>query len=237
MRFGLSLALLALVSLSTTGASACGSMPSADYPLQRDLKDCSVLIAGPNAINTNARADAYYQRGTLYHLSGQLDLAIADYSKAISWNKNLADAFEARGDAYADTGDRAKAEADYAEAANQRGHGPSISADVCWIRAVRGHPLDRALEDCNGALKDDPDNTDALGYRSFVYYRMGSHALAIADCDAVLKKRARDPDALYVRGLAKLRSGDAVGGNSDVAAAKDADYRIAETYAMYGVKP
>lgn len=237
MRSVPSLALLALVSLSSTGASACGSMPSADYPLQRDIKDCSILIAGPDAINTNARAEAYYDRGTLYHLSGQLDLAIEDYSKAVSWNKNLADAYEARGDAYADSGDHAKAEADYAEAANQRGHGPSISADGCWIRAVRGHPLDRALDDCNGALKENPDNTGALGSRGFVYYRMGSYALAIADCDAVLKQGARNPDALYVRGLAKLRSGDVAGGNSDIAAAKDADYRIAETYAMYGVKP
>ncbi len=237
MRFGLLFVLLALAPLAATQASACGLMPSADYPLERDLKDCAILLAGPNATNTNARAEAFYDRGVLYHLSGQIDLAIADYSSAISWNKNLADAYEARGDAYADIGDHLKAEADYAEAANQRGNRPSISADACWIRAVRGHPLDRALDDCNGALRDDSENTDALGYRSFVYYRMGNNAAAIADCDGVLRKRQRDAAALYVRGLAKLRSGDANGGNNDIAAAKDANYRIAETYAMYGVMP
>jgi len=40
-----------------------------------------------------------------------------------------------------------------------------------------------------------------------------------------------------VRGLAKLKTNDASGGNADIAAAKALDPTIADTYTAYGVGP
>jgi hypothetical protein len=42
--------------------------------------------------------------------------------------------------------------------------------------------------------------------------------------------------ALYGRGVAKLKLGDADGGNADIAAAKAIQSDIAEEFARYGVK-
>lgn len=104
------------------------------------------------------------------------------------------------------------------------------------MRAVRGHPLDRALADCNEALRARPGDANVLQSRCFVYYRMGNYSAAAADCDAAEKSHPRYDEALYVGGLAKLRQGDAKGGGADIAAAIGANYRIADIYALYGVK-
>ena len=63
-----------------------------------------------------------------------------------------------------------------------------------------------------------------------------TQTFANADYDAALAQNAKDADSLYGRGLAKLRNGDAAGGNADIAAAKTIDGGIAETFARYGVK-
>lgn len=182
------------------------------------------------------RASGLYHRGLLYLLSGKNDLAIADFTTAIGWRHDYSDAYEARGDAYQDMGQVEKATADYAVAAQLTGDQPRALSQRCWVRAVRGHPLDRALADCNEALKDNTDDEDILQRRCFVYYKMGNFSAAVADCEAAEKLSRRFDKALYIGGLAKLKLGDTAGGNADIAAALDADYRVAELYALYGVK-
>lgn len=220
----------------------CRPTPDLELSIEQAIRACTAYasdaIGAMSFVNRGAspdqRASGYYTRGLLYHLSGKLDLAIADYSAAIGWNHNLADAYEARGDAYADLNDKEKAAEDYAGAARLSSDGPAPS-DRCWIRAIRGRPLDRALADCNEALKASPDDKDVLDSRCLVYFKMGNYAAAIADCTAVETVRKRFASSLYVGGLAKLHSGDKAGGEADIAAALDADYRIADTYALYGL--
>ncbi|HTT97772.1 MAG TPA: hypothetical protein VMF58_06950 [Rhizomicrobium sp.] len=121
----------------------------------------------------------------------------------------------------------------------------------CWIRATFGERLDAALADCDTAARIEPDDMFILNARCFVHFRRGEYALAIPDCDRAaqlfpdgarfstvtndsLRNKA---DPLYVRGLAKLRMGQADLGNADIAAAKAIDPKIADTYAIYGVTP
>ena len=66
---------------------------------------------------------------------------------------------------------------------------------------------------------------------------MGNYAAAIADDSAALAIDAKSASSLYVRGLARHKSGDAAGGDADIAAAKAIDPKIADTYAGYGVTP
>jgi tetratricopeptide (TPR) repeat protein len=182
------------------------------------------------------RAWAYYQRGLLYQFSHQSDLAIADYSNAIALRKNYADAYAARADAYAELGDHQHASSDYAQAASANSGDAYDLNRRCWARVVRGHPLDLALADCSEALKRNPNVIEALDSRCFVNYRMGNYAAGISDCTAVLAWRAREASSLFIRGLAKLRSGDVAGGKTDIDAAVDADYRIQEKYAAFDVR-
>jgi Flp pilus assembly protein TadD len=76
-----------------------------------------------------------------------------------------------------------------------------------------------------------------LGSRALLYLRLGNNVEAISDANSAYRLDAKDVDALYIRGLAKRKSGDAPGGDADIAAAKALDPKIAETYAGYGVTP
>ena len=77
-----------------------------------------------------------------------------------------------------------------------------------------------------------------LAYRGFAYLKLGQLDKALADYDAAfaLTKSADHADWLYVRGVAKLKKGDATGGNADIASAKAMKSDIAEEYATYGIK-
>ena len=144
--------------------------------------------------------------------------------------------YEMRGDAYADAGQQENARMDYAEAAKTKQDGKAL-ANLCWVRGVRGRPLDRALSDCNEALKRKPGDTNAREARCFVLYRLGRYAEAIPDCDAVLKEKPKTAGALYIRGLAKRRAGDEGGGANDFAAASDLNRNTAAFFALWGVNP
>jgi tetratricopeptide (TPR) repeat protein len=218
----------------------CPDVPILHHTIAAEITACTAVIH--NAVGSSSlhamgqlpevRARALYQRGLLYQFEGKYDLAIADYTSAIAWQHDFLDAYEARGDAFADLGQPDKAKADYQITGMDRGD----DSERCWVRTVRGRPLDRALADCNAALKDYPDNPNILQSRCFVYYRMGKYDAAIADCETAEKSHPRFDGALYVGGLAKLRKGDTTGGNANIAAAIAADYRIADLYALYGVK-
>src|SRR2546423_14018390 len=102
---------------------------------------------------------------------------------------------------------------------------------------VRGPPLDRAVENCNAAVKQKPDGTNAREARCFVLYRMARYPEAIPDCDAVLKEKLETAGALYVRGLAKQHVGDAAGGARDIAPAPRLHGPTPAFFAPSGVKP
>jgi tetratricopeptide (TPR) repeat protein len=208
------------------------------FTSEKAIRQLSAYINSSEAHRVGeALGTAYYCRGQLHDLDGVRDLAIADYSSSIASNPHESGVYYARGDAYADAGQGDKAALDYAEGDRLGGNVPAKRATLCWQRAVRGRPLDRALADCDAALKSEPDNAQWLDIRGFVNFRMSRYPEAIADLDAVVKQKPRDAAALFVRGLAKLRAGDAAGGNADAEAAKNIDYHIAETYAVFGIKP
>ena len=89
----------------------------------------------------------------------------------------------------------------------------------CWARALWGHELDKALADCNAALKSRPGNAAFLDSRGLVQLRLGELDEAIVDYDASLKLEPRRAWSLYGRGLARLRKGQSDAGNADIAAA------------------
>ena len=65
---------------------------------------------------------------------------------------------------------------------------------------------------------------------------MGQANNAIADYDAALRINPKHPSALYGRGIAKMRTGNAVGGDGDIAAAKLIQPDIADEFASYGIR-
>lgn len=89
----------------------------------------------------------------------------------------------------------------------------------CWARAMLGRDLDKALADCDRALKRGSRLANVLDSRGMVHLRRGEFAAAIADYDAALKLQPKNAWSLYGRGLAKLKRGDRTGGEVDLKAA------------------
>jgi hypothetical protein len=59
---------------------------------------------------------------------------------------------------------------------------------------------------------------------------------AIADYDAALRINSKLASSLYGRGIARVRSGNSIAGNRDIADAKALQSNIAEEFARYGIR-
>ena len=185
---------------------------------------------------------AYYQRGLIYQFIGDYDDAIKDYTSALGWMSDFPEVRAARGDAYEQEGQHALAEQDFATLSGQSN--PLALNNQCWQRAVRGKPLDRALVDCTLAVKLAPDLPYAWDTLCLVHYRLADYADAISDCNTAIKlyggaldRNMRAITSVYVRGLAKLKTGNQAGGNADISLVASEDPRIATTFAIWGVGP
>ena len=71
----------------------------------------------------------------------------------------------------------------------------------------------------------------------FAYAANGDNDRAIEDYNEALKLNPKQALSLFGRGLAKLKKGDASGGEADIAAAKVIQTNIAEVFGRYGVTP
>ncbi len=105
----------------------------------------------------------------------------------------------------------------------------------CSTRAVSDLDLQLALADCNQAIKLLPGHAEYLDSRAFVYLKLGRYDEAIADYNESLKTAQGYANALFGRGIAKIRKGDAVGGQADIAAAKAAEPDVAERFEEYNM--
>ena len=89
----------------------------------------------------------------------------------------------------------------------------------CWTRAQLGQDLEKALADCNAALRMIPNAAGALDSRGLVYLRLGNLDKAITDYDASLALQPKLAWSLYGRGVARIKKGLTVEGEADIAAA------------------
>lgn len=96
---------------------------------------------------------------------------------------------------------------------------PSALNGRCWARALLNHDLEKALEDCNAALRSSRGNPSFLDSRGLLRLRRGEFALALADYDAALRTAPKQAWSLYARSVVKKRIGDTSGAAADRAAA------------------
>jgi tetratricopeptide (TPR) repeat protein len=107
----------------------------------------------------------------------------------------------------------------------------------CWARAQLNVDLDKALADCNAALRLDPGNPSWLDSRGLVELRMGVFDKSIADYDDALRLRPTEAWSLYGRGLAELRKGLTAPGQADLKAATALRPRLPEEARAIGLEP
>jgi Flp pilus assembly protein TadD len=82
-----------------------------------------------------------------------------------------------------------------------------------------------------------PGDAATLDSLAFVHFRQGDFAGAIDGYTAALAKNPKLAPSMFMRGVCKLRAGDADGGQADIAAAEQLDSGVAGQFASYGVIP
>lgn len=105
----------------------------------------------------------------------------------------------------------------------------------CWVRAVWGEQLDKALADCDASLKIRPRSAPVLDSRGMVRFRQGQLQAALQDYDAALALSPKQAASLYGRGLVKLKLGQQAAGQADLAAATAIDAGIKDRFDGYGL--
>ena len=108
----------------------------------------------------------------------------------------------------------------------------------CWARDLSGRDPDKALADCNAAVRLLPPHTaEVLDSRGLAHLRRGEWDRAIADYDAALAIRPLAAWSLYGRGVAETKKGLVAQGAADIAQAATINARLPELAKRIGVTP
>jgi len=77
----------------------------------------------------------------------------------------------------------------------------------CWARALLNRDLEKALSDCDSAVRAQPANAAFLDSRALVRLRRDELAQAQADYDGAIKISPRNAWSLYTRSIVEAKSG------------------------------
>lgn len=177
------------------------------------------LDAAAKAQPGNARV--HYALAQWHLHRGEYDLAALDNDKALSAEPNSTDTLQQRATLHALRGDTGGAVAIADKLVEQHPDNPFFYNYSCYLRGVLGRELDKALADCNTALKMAPQNSAILDSRGLVYLRLEQWAQSIADySEAITLANHPSPTSFYGRGIAEQRSGNSMGARADLAAAE-----------------
>ena len=105
----------------------------------------------------------------------------------------------------------------------------------CFARAVIKVDLDKALDDCDQAIKLKPSNAPLLDSRAFVLYQQGKFQDALQAYNAALAVNDKLAPSLLMRGYTKGKLGDAAGKDADIAAAAKIQPNVANMLLLYDV--
>lgn len=147
---------------------------------------------------------AYYSRGVSYSKRGDLDLAIADYTRAIELKL---DPSLAAGGArpYYQGGDLAPTDPGPSAQFNPLHRSAYLARGVA--QSKKGN-IDSAISDYEAALALDPRYPPAFVYRAGAYRVKHELARAMDDCDRAVAFGPKDPNAYLCRAFTYLAMGD-----------------------------
>jgi tetratricopeptide (TPR) repeat protein/predicted aspartyl protease len=105
----------------------------------------------------------------------------------------------------------------------------------CWARVLLNLELDKALDDCNRALDQQPKNAAFLDSRAWVRLRMGNTGAALSDFDRAIELRPSSAWSLYGRGIVQTKLGKQAVGAADLEAARKLRPTIDEEARRHGL--
>jgi tetratricopeptide (TPR) repeat protein len=181
-------------------------------------------------------APVFALRGLAHKDAGEFEAGIADFDRSITLDP-VASTYLYRGTGYAALRKFDLALADLDKAIALKPTDANLYNTRCYIRINTNLALDQALADCNESLRLAPGDAMDLTTRAMVFLRQGDFAHALVDATAAFRADQKSADALFARGLARIRLGDADGGNIDMAAAAVIDPQVRAAFADVGLKP
>ena len=175
-------------------------------------------------------AKAFNNRGGTYTKMKDYERAIADFDAAIRLDPNYGGAFTSRCSAYTLKGEYERAIADCNQAIRINPRDALAFFDRGYANYLK-KDNDRSISDYSEANRLAPKAWEPLRGRGVAYIVAENYDRAIDDFDAVIRIAPKVADGFYGRGLAKLKKGDTVGGDADIAAAKAIKANIADEWA------
>jgi tetratricopeptide (TPR) repeat protein len=154
-----------------------------------DLDEALSLFSraiGSNGLEGDELASALADRGIIYRLKGRHDLAIADYTRAISLKADFAEAYSNRGLAYAKSERYEAAIIDFTRSIELQPGNAMTYLKRGNAYFDKGDP-DQAIADWSRAIALQPDLMRAYYNRCDAYDRKGLNGPAIEDCRKVLE--------------------------------------------------
>lgn len=140
----------------------------------------TVLKNNPKLIN------AYLGRAVAYGKQGNLELAMADYTKAIAVDPANADGYLFRGIAYEDQENWPMAIADYQKAIELNPKKTDVYFYLAQIYDTLGED-DQAFANYTKVIEIDPQYAKAYNNRGYIYLLRGQYDLALPDFETALK--------------------------------------------------
>jgi tetratricopeptide (TPR) repeat protein len=139
-------------------------------------------------------AGAFLDRGILFAIRGDWELAIADFTEAIKLDENLSAAWVFRGRAQAaNVSVMLEIEEDFSDFI-------AIAEDGKNISAAQKAGYNKAIADYTQAIKLDPNFAPAYRDRGVAYSYSGDYDKALADFNQALRLNPNDPAVYRERG-------------------------------------
>ncbi len=111
---------------------------------------------------------------------------------------------------------------------------PAALNGRCYSRAVLNRDLDKAISDCNTAIRLLPNTAAFYDSRAFLHLRRGENQEAVDDYTTALNLQPNLAMPRYLRGVAETKLGQADAAKRDRDAAAAIDPRIASAAAQLG---
>jgi len=140
------------------------------------------------------------------HRAGNLDDAIASYTRTIEIDRKLAPAYALRGNAFETKGENGKAVADYTKAVRLAPKLLKPLIDRATLMERTGQ-YDLAIADFTRLIKLTRKDSDGYAQRARVYLRKGEYDRAIKDLNKAIKITPAFVEAYRYRGFAYSKKG------------------------------
>lgn len=119
---------------------------------------------------------------------------------------------------------------------DERPDNVSLLNGKCWMAGIWDYNVEDALGYCEQAVRLSGQEAWVIDSRALVKFRQGKLDEALADIETALTKEPALATSRYLRGLIRIKQGDAKG-REDIEHARRIDPAVANRFTAWGLKP